>query len=190
MRIVCSTKVSDDRNRSSRCNALQASENSISKVQPLQVTARAKEAVARHGYRGDRHPNESAAAGNRLTSLRLEEASYARPNGFRAARGGSLGGVRISKRMDRAVITGHYPLTCHNTMLQAMASPVTAGKSIWISCLPISSPHLLVSRPGCEPQLLAGDRTMDDWRPGEPQFFVCGSLHSANLVQRWHNVPC
>ena len=51
----CSTKVSDDRNKSSRCNALQAAENSISKAQPLQMAARAKEAVARYGDRRDRH---------------------------------------------------------------------------------------------------------------------------------------
>ena len=110
VRINCSTKVSDDRNRSSRCNALQAVENSISKAQPLQVAARAKEAVARYGDRGDRHRNESAAAGNRLTSLRLGEVSRP-PERLRAASGGSLGGVRSSK-LDRAVITGLYPLTC------------------------------------------------------------------------------
>ena len=90
----CSTKVSDDRNKSSRCNALQAAENSISKAQPLQMAARAKEAVARYGDRGNRHRNESAATGNQFTSLRLGEASHAHPKGSRATSDGSLGGVR------------------------------------------------------------------------------------------------
>ena len=66
VRTTCSTNVSDDRTMSSRCNALQAEENSISKAQPVQVTARAKEAVARRGHRCVRHRNESAAAGRKL----------------------------------------------------------------------------------------------------------------------------
>ena len=112
MRINCSAKVYDDRYRSSSCDALQALENSHSVAQPLQMTARAKEAVARLGYRGDRHRNESAAAGNLLTSLKQGEASHARPNGSRATSGRSLGGVHISNEIYRAVIKGHYPPAC------------------------------------------------------------------------------
>ena len=66
-------------------------------AQPLQMTARAKEAVARLGNRGDGQRNERAAAGNLLTSLKQGEASHARPNGSRAISGRSLGGVHIAK---------------------------------------------------------------------------------------------
>ena len=66
-------------------------------AQSLQMTARTKEAVARLGLKGDGHRNERAAAGNRLTSLKQGEASHARPNGFRAVSGKSLGGMHIAK---------------------------------------------------------------------------------------------
>ena len=55
----CSTKVYDDRHKSSSCNVLLALalENSHSVAQPLQMTARAKEAVALLEYGGERHCN-------------------------------------------------------------------------------------------------------------------------------------
>ena len=66
-------------------------------AQPLQMTARARKAVARLGRRGDGHRNESAAAGNLLTFLKQGEASHAGPKGSRATSGRSLGGVQIAK---------------------------------------------------------------------------------------------
>ena len=57
----CSTKVYDDRHKSSSCNVLLALalENSHSVAQPLQMTARAKEAVALLEYGGERHSARS-----------------------------------------------------------------------------------------------------------------------------------
>ena len=111
MRKSCITKVNDDPYKSSSCNALLALENSHSAAQPLQMTARAEEAVASLGYRGERHRNKSAAASNLLTSLHQGEASHALPNGPRATSRRSLGGVHISNEMDRAVIKSRYPPT-------------------------------------------------------------------------------
>ena len=72
------------------------------------MTARAKEAVARRGYRGDGHRNESVAAGNQLSSLKLEEALTPARMAPGQQAGGAWGACVFQRRMDRAVITGHY----------------------------------------------------------------------------------